>query len=216
MFYFAGFNENASKYLYMFKYIFEEIDIKVKIIIPQLPKYYIPDNYMKQFGIKKNEIYSWYSYVMIKGKQELFFNYETNKLVISLINKEIETLGSSEKLIFVGFSMGGSYLLILLLLLKIKTKFNFICKSVTKLFKNVYKDDEEYQKFNDNLFYNYFSINERVVHFQLSIESITAQKKNFKNVIIRADNGKRHFFDEKVIQYFKEVLMKNIGTKAKF
>ena len=226
MFFFAGFNENASKYIYLFKNFLEEFETppKIKIVIPFLPKYSLKDYapYWLSKNHKDSHLYAWYNYEKIDLPEgftiKLLPNKEKNDQVIEMVSQEIEKLGSSEKIIFVGFSMGGRYLVEILTLMKIKTKFNIAFKSVLLIYDNPFKlgDTPESQHFKKNKFYLYYSRNEKVIPFNRGVQSISAMKANgFQNIEVKIDNSKKHLVDIHCLIYLEEIFAKNFKCKPK-
>lgn len=225
--FFAGFNENASKYIYLFKLFFENFEpfLKIKIIIPMLNRYTKQDyNNAIVPRDRKNELtnlYSWFI-VFTDAKSKSGFKINTNKekdlLVKKLINKEIEKLGSAEAIIFAGFSMGGRYLLHILTEMKIKTKFNLIFKTVVFLYENPYLETEktEDKAFNENCFYCYYSRYDKIVQFENISKSFQTVKLGFKNTTIRIDNNKKHIMDFNCLEYLKRILLKHLLLMEKF
>jgi predicted esterase len=223
MFFFAGFNENASKYIYLFKNFLEDFEIppKIKVVIPFLPKYSLKDYapYWLSQNHKDSHLYAWYNYEKIDLPEgftiKLIPNMEKDTEVIRMVKKEIEILGSSDKIFFVGFSMGGRYLVEILSLMKIHTKFNIIFKSVLLIYDNPYKlgDSSESQKFNENKFYLYYSRNDKIVPFNRGIQSISAMKANgFKNIQVKIDNSQKHVVDYHCLIYLEDIFSKNFSN----
>jgi predicted esterase len=221
LFFFAGFNENAIKYIYIFKLFLESTKekYKLKIIVPFLPFF---DNYPLKYAppfLKPGGYYAWYSFKEIKeNKFEYIFNKEKDKHIIDLINKEINKLKTSERIIFGGFSMGGRYFLEILNTMKIKTKFNIIFKTGIHIYENKMKNlnSVEANLFNENKFYLYYSTAENVITFKIGINSIKFIKDNFKNVEIKFDNGNKHVLDFMALTFFETILNKNLIIKNKF
>jgi len=275
MFFFAGFNENASKYIYLFKNFLEaaarEIDEeeerklgnnydhqdnnsegiknknlnfeknfnsnpgknnnnnidnntnskstpnlkKLKIIIPFLAKYSMDEypSYWLSHPEKFTHLFAWYSIKVLENQKgvvryQLIHNENKNKQVIDLINKEIIKLGSSEDIIFCGFSMGGRYLLEILKLMKIKTKFNICFKSVIMAFENPFSNFNsiEAKKFQENNFYLYYSLNDKIVIFNRCAQSVEHLKENnFRNIKVKVDNRRKHVVDEKCLRYLRSI-----------
>jgi predicted esterase len=210
-FYFCGFGENASKYIYLLKQFFEFMTIKlpIKIIIPYPTLYKTYGNYLPD-ALKKVNIYSWYDFKYENDMYSIATDENRDSIVIDLVSKEIKFLETSEKIMFVGFSQGGSYLLRILAKMKIKTLFNVIFKSRFPLFKNPHVNDnsKEGQVFNTNVFYLYFSRNEKVINFQYAIESIQILKKNFTDIHIKLDNSNKHVIDYNCLSYLDKIIIK--------
>jgi predicted esterase len=221
LFFFAGFNENASKYIYLFKNFFESTKerFKIKVIIPFLP---VATNYPKKFVYKAHkfkELHSWYSFKELdNGKFEIIRFTETDNKVVNLIKKEIKKLKSSERIIMSGFSMGGRYLLEILSMMKIKTKFNILFKTMVLQYENKLKniDTEEAKAFNENKFYIYISTGDKVVPITHTLNSVRIMKNEFKYVQAKTDNGKKHTVDFMALSYFEKVLMSNLTERSNF
>ena len=208
MFFFSGFNENASKYIYLFKQFFEFMTIKlhIKVVIPLLPLYKDYGKYLKEPSKFKN-IYSWYDFKLQDDKYVPIYNVENDNFIKELVRKELKILESSEKIIFCGFSQGGRYLLDILLSLKIKTMFNVIFKSaVSTQLTNIYKDEKD-SIFNENKFYLYYSIHDKIVLFDNATKFIQLMKKEFKHIQIKIDNGNKHTIDYNCLSYL-DIIMK--------
>jgi hypothetical protein len=231
IFFFAGFNENASKYLYLFKNFFENLQNDLlpvfKVVIPLLPKYPIEDYPKRWIMHPENykEIFAWYSYEIITVPEgvtiKILPNKEKDEHIISLVNKEIKKFGGdTERVIFSGFSMGGKYLLNLLNVMKIKTKFNFICKSIAipYEFPSFPSNNQITTNFKKNIFYYYFSVYDKVILFERVISSISVLKENFvkENVHIKFDLSKKHLVDANCLNYLENILKKNFLNSAKF
>jgi hypothetical protein len=226
LFFFAGFNENSSKYVYLFKHFFEllNFEIKIKIVIPTLPKYEVglekgqyPTHFMKK-PKKFKQVYAWFSYSLDNGIMNHIFNTEKDNFVVKLIRKEIKILGSEDKLIFSAFSMGGGYLLHMLELTMIKTRFNFIIKSPVGRFGNLFKNltREEEEKINSNFFHLILSYGDKVVPFEYAIQNYREFKKKFTNVTLKVDNGKRHVVDYNSLALFEDLIRKHCKEEVKF
>lgn len=235
LFFFAGFNENASKYIYLLKFFLESLPrLAIKVIIPFLPRYSKEEypTYWLREPERFQHVYAWYTYEIINLPEgfttKINPNTEKDQFVMKMVREEIKVLGSSNKIMFVGFSMGGRYLLQILTKLKIKTKFNLIFKSILLDYKNPYKvnnkegkNDEqpgEYEdisntseEFNDNLFYLYYSLFDKVVQFQRGVKSIEVLKEKFKkgNVHVRTDNNNKHAVDEDCLYYLATMFKKH-------
>jgi predicted esterase len=213
MFYFAGFGENASKYIYLLKQFFEFMTIKlpIKIIIPYSTYYktygtFLPDSY------RRLNVYSWYDWKFENNNYVMANDEARDNIIKELVLKEINFLESSERIIFAGFSQGGYYLLHILTQLKIKTLFNVIFKSNFPMYKNPHLGDESKEgiAFNANLFYCYFSRNEKIVNFNSSVQAIQTLKKNFKYVEIKIDNSSKHVVDYNCLAYFHTIIVKHL------
>ncbi len=219
MFFFAGFNENAAKYSYLFKIFLENLnfDIPLKIVIPFLP-IYKPDEYPRAWMSnpdKFSQLNAWYSYEITEDDDKTYKftilpNREKDQKVIKMILKEIDKLGNSEKIILGGFSMGGRYLLEILTKMNINTKFNFVFKS-SFIFYNNPKKDEKDSPLNKNKFYCYFSANDKIAIYPRSISSVNILKTEFGNVTVKFDNGlTTHTVDYKCLAYLENILRKEI------
>jgi len=225
--FFAGFNENAAKYVYLLKLFFENFEkfLKIKIIIPML-NHYTKEDYLNAVipRDRKNNINNLYSWFIVNKSEDDKSGYKiktnTNKdaLVIKLVNEEIKKLGSSEKIIFSGFSMGGRYMLYIITQMKIKTLFNVIFKTVIFLYENPYLNNvfEDDKIFNENKMYLYYSRYDKIVQYENIIKSFQITSKAFKNSTIRIDNNKKHILDFNCLEYLRILLKKYIITKEKF
>ena len=225
--FFAGFNENASKYIYLFKLFFENFEPyqKIKIIIPMLNRV-TKDDYIDAViprDRKKDliNLYTWF--IVFKDESsntgyKITSNPEKDLLVKRLVNKEIKKLGSSEKIIFAGFSMGGRYLLKILTEMKIKTMFNLIFKTVVFLYENPYLtgESDEDKKFNDNNLHCYFSRYDKIVQFENISKSFQIVKKAFNKSTMRLDNNKKHIMDFNCLEYLRSLLMQYLMKNEKF
>ena len=219
--FFAGYNEFASKYIYLFKNFFEKIeDCNIKIIIPYLPTYNKNDPEVKQFKSDQNSVNSWFISDNVDGEVKVKTNTEVHKHVISLITNEIKELGTSEKLIFGAFSQGGLYLLNYVLeVLIIKSCFNVIFKSPIWFYKNSHNDDDKFYMFNSNIFYLFYSRFDKVIPFDTAILSYKSIKENFVGgVYFKYDNGKHHILDFQCLEYLGELITCYLkgGTIIKF
>lgn len=227
IFFFAGFNENASKYIYLFKLFFENFEpfLRIKIIIPMLNRYSKEDykNAVIPRGGKNdiNNLYSWF--IVLKDEEskigyKVKSNPEKDNLVIKLVKEEIKKLGKTEKIIFVGFSMGGRYLLHILTQMKIKTLFNLIFKTVVFLYENPYLqlNNEEDKIFNQNNVHLYYSRFDKIVQFDNIGKSFQIVKKAFTNTTIKIDNNKKHIVDFNCLEYFKRLLMQYLSPRGYF
>lgn len=225
MFFFAGFNENAAKYSYLFKIFLENISftLPIKIVIPFLPTYKkeeYPSTWMTN-PEKFSQINAWFNYeIHVNEDKTLKFkllpNVEKDEKIIQMVRYEIEKLGSSEKIIFSGFSMGGNYLLEILTKMNIKTKFNLMFKTNMVLYKKPV--GEEYSEFSKNKFYFYFSANDKIVNYTRSIDSIRILKREFGDVKVKFDNGvTSHTVDYKCLAFLEQILSREIrGERANF
>ena len=201
--FFAGFNENAAKYIYLFKNYFEksEINFKIKIIIPMLNSYlpgeYVPNQYIN--AEKVGKVYSWVSYKEDennKGKFVWKTDTKKDEMIKNLINKEIKKLNDcSQNIIFVGFSMGGRYLLKILNEMKIKTLFNLLLKTMVL-------DQDEYVSKNNQIF-TLFSRYDKIVGWENIGKTYNNLKLSFENVRLKLDNGKKHSVDYVCMDYLQ-------------
>lgn len=225
--FFAGFNENASKYIYLFKLFFENFEpfLKIKIIIPMLNRF-TKDDYKNAVipQDRKNNLINLYSWFIVfkdetsSSGYKIVSNTEKDLLVKKLVNEEIKKLGSSEKIIFAGFSMGGRYLLKILTEMKIKTMFNLIFKTYFFLYENPYLngETEEDNKFNHNNLHCYYSRYDKIVQFENISKSFQIVKKAFKNTTMRLDNNKKHIVDFNCLEYLRSLLMQYLIRSNKF
>lgn len=217
LFFFAGFNENSAKYIYPLKSLIEPLPFNIKVIIPMLPVYTLPENEQTKKIIKKrkgNKLYAWYEFKVKEkeNKVSIVFNEENDKKIIEMVKKEIEILKDSKRIIFTGFSMGGSYSMLLLDKMKINNLFTFVCKTVIRSYKchSFGKNDEESKKFRKNKFFVYFSFNDKVVYFDASLRTIRTLKENFEDVHVKFDKGNKHIFDENNYKHLRRLLIEHI------
>jgi predicted esterase len=226
MFFFSGFNEDSKKYTYQLKFFLESLSlVQIKVIIPFALKYKKEDypTYWLNDSSRFTSFYAWYNFdviINIDGSYgfSILNNAEKDEFITKLVLKEINLLGSSESIIFAGFSMGGRFLLHILSLLKIKTKFNLIFKTYFFGILNDVKDNP-YDDFNNNIFFMYYSINDKLVTFNTAVTSIELMKKEFKseNVHVKIDNTKKHIFDTKSEMYLEQIFKKYLSPSfAKF
>ena len=219
MFFFAGFNENAAKYSYLFKIFLEQLNfiLPLKIVIPFLPVYK-PEDYPRGWMTnpdKFSQIYSWYNYEIKQLPDQTYSvkiipNVEKDEQIISCIKKEIEKLGDTEKIILSGFSMGGRYLLEILNKLKIKTKFNIMFKTSLLLYENPLKNEKD-ADMNKNRFYVYFSANDKIANYTNSMRGINILYREFQNVKVKFDNGvTSHSVDYKCLAFLEQIFRKEI------
>lgn len=229
MIFLAGFNENASKYIYLFKFFIEDFTqshlIKIKIIIPYLASYKkgeYPTLFISNPD-RWSQFYAWYSYEVLSTQDGPIFkiipNEERDKLVTGLISEEMKKLGGSEKIIMSGFSMGGRYLMEIITKMKIKTFFNVAFKSVIFSYDNPKKMIMD--EFNENIFYLYYSLYDRIVLFNRGVYSISVLQNNgFRNIHVKVDKSKKHIVDNKCLEHLESLLLQNIkknnNEKSKF
>lgn len=219
IFFFAGYNEHASKYLYLFKSFFESVEINFKIIFPYLPSYTI-DEVGFSSNQKFSSIQSWYRSELSKVSQDpkIFSDQVLTEFINKYIRKEAELLGGTEKIILMGFSQGGFYLLDQILCnLKSRFMFCMIIKSPSHYFVNPYKTENE-SPINQNHFYLYYSRFEKVVSFYSAMLSLNKMKDQFPYVVFQFDNGRKHEVDIDCLNYMKTVLDCYVGNHkiAKF
>jgi predicted esterase len=211
MFFFCGFGENASKYIYLLKQFFEFMTIKlpIKIVIPYSTYYKTHGNFLPD-AYKKLNIYSWYDWKIEDGNYIIQNDEARDTIIKELVSKEIDYLETSERIIFAGFSQGGTYLLHILTEMKIKTLFNVIFKSRFSSYKNPFEGQESFEeaKFNSNVFYCFFSRNEKVITFDTAVKSIRTLKRNFTNVNIKIDNSSKHVVDYNCLSYLDKIIVK--------
>lgn len=215
-FFFAGFNEFASKYIYLYKNFFEQFeDISIKIIIPYLPSYSNTSEQMKNF-ISNSElvkrfssINSWFyreKDVNDGNKIVLKSNVEIDLYILNLINKEINKIGS-ENIILGGFSQGGIYLLRNILdTLKIKSCFNVIFKSPVHFYENKEYQNDKFIAFNHNHIYLYYSRFDKLASFDSAVYSYQKMKNQFNNVFIKFDNSKQHVVNKECLDFLEELV----------
>lgn len=226
MFFFAGYNENAAKYSYLFKIFLENLnfDLPLKIVIPFLP-IYKPNEYPVGWMTNPerfSHLHAWYSYDIKENEDKslkvtIIPNKEKDDNVIEMIKNEIEKLGSSQKIILGGFSMGGRYLLEILSKMNITTKFNFFFKTNLIYYNNPRKNEID-APINKNKFYIYFSANDKIVYYTRSISSVNIIKREFSNVKVKFDNGvTSHTVDYKCLAFLEALLRKEVlGEIANF
>jgi predicted esterase len=224
MVFLAGFNENASKYIYLFKFFIEDFTqshgIKIKIIIPYLALYK-KGEYPTLFIANPDrwaQFYAWYSYEVLSTQDgpiyKIIPNEEKDKLVTGLISEEIKKLGSSEKIIMSGFSMGGRYLMEIITKMKIKTLLNVAFKSILFAYENPFKMIKD--DFNENSFYLYYSLYDKIVLYNRAVYSISVLQKNgFKNIHVKVDKSKKHVVDNKCLEHLESLLLQNIKKYIK-
>ena len=239
-FFFVGFNENAGKYVNLFKPFFENFTkvskIKFKIILP-MPKKISRDIFITSSFVDYND--SRYEYVfawniLLKDENDKRYGFisfqEIDDFNKKLIEKEKKILGSQDRLIFCGFSQGGRYMVNLLENLNLKPKFNVIFKSPITIY-NIKNDnnkvgdrivlknwkykslDKEILKKGDflkNKFYLLYSINDKLFTLPQGLLTYEMIKEEFTQVKIRFDNGKKHIVDYNSLEYLKEILLKEI------
>jgi predicted esterase len=214
MIFFAGFNENASKYLYLFKVFFEEYDYKIRIVIPNMP-IVVVERGTQNSKKKTQSFFAWYEWSLTDGKLSINYNEEKDNFVINLIRKEIKKVkGNAEKIILAGFSMGGRYAMHILTKMKIKVGFTVIFKSVVALYENPYIHEKDPQSiaFMENQFHLYISIHDKIVNLPSSFRTIDTFKKcNFK-FTIKVDNKKKHVLDQDCLVYLETLLYKYVFT----
>ena len=211
--FFAGFNENSAKYVFVLKLFFENFNhnLKLKIIIPMSNIYKKEDFKGSPYFYllkQKQTVYSWYIKQIDKDEFKLNTKPEKDKIIINLINDEIKKLGSSENIILSGFSMGGRYLIEILTKMKIKTKINLVYKSVILKLENPYKySDDEEKIINQNIFHCFYSKYDEVVDFQMFLNSYQILNREFENVNIKIDNGRHHILDFNCLEHMKNLLL---------
>lgn len=215
--FFAGFNEFASKYIYLFKSFFEKLeDIKIKIVIPYLPSYNHKDEEVQNMinNGRFTTINSWlYRKVDEKGEFTVHTNEEIRAHIINLITKEIKEIGA-EKIIFGAFSQGGLYLSKFILdSLKIKTCFNVIFKSPIVFYQNSVKENDKQFLFNSNHFHLFYSRLDKVVSFDMAVNSYRKFKSQFNNVFVKYDNSNHHVVDYACLEYLEELILSYLKDK---
>ncbi len=222
MFFFAGFNEVANSYSYLFKSFLEKLTSKannkkplpIKIVLPNLIRYDKKD-LKPSYARKKSRFdyyLAWYIFKMNNNRNdyiEFIYNEDKNNEIIEMVNKEINKLGSSENIILSGFSMGGRYALVILDLMKIKTLVNICFKCPARLFVNDLKNNRN-NSYNDNVFYYYYSINDKVITYSTAVNTIRLMKGEFNkdNVHVKVDMSKKHAVDEMCLSYIEGIFRK--------
>lgn len=219
IFFFAGYNEHSSKYLYLFKSFFEDVNINFKIIFPYLPTYK-----MDQVGFSTNQkftsVQSWYRSELSKASlnPKIFRDQTQTDFITKFIQSEAEYLGGTEKIILMGFSQGGFYLLdAILCSLKAKFLFCMCIKSPSHYFTNPEKDKSD-SLINQNHFYLYYSKFEKVVSFYSAMLSLNKLIGQLPHVTFHFDNGRKHEVDIECLNYLKTVINCYLGNNkiAKF
>ena len=223
MIFFAGFNENASKYLYLLKSFFEDYNYKIRIVIPNMPIYTVENQNPNPFFSFKKKIrtyFSWYDIKQNDGKIEIKFNEEKDNFIIDLIRKEINYLeGDTQKLIFAGFSMGGRYALHILTKMKIKVAFIAIFKSSVVSYDNPWSDlqDKESVNFMQNQFHLYISLNDKVINLPRSFLTLDTFKRCKFKFTVKVDNKIKHKIDLECLDYLESLIFnyfyKNLKPK---
>lgn len=227
IFFFAGFNENAGKYLLLFKAFFEHFSnifkIKFKVYFPMLD-IVTRENYPKTTMIDEHDerqknIYTWFNYHIDDSNKNHKFktNQEKENLIKNFILTEAKNLGSEEQLIFIGFSMGGRYLVHILENLKIKTKFNMFFKSPIWYYdkkKGLYQHNHEYKKYFENKMYLIYSKNDKFAILREGFMTYYLVKEEFSFAKIKVDNGYKHIVDYNCLEFLKETLIKEIIIPA--
>lgn len=231
VFFYSGFNENAGKYLYLFKYFFENFsksfNLNFKIYLPMLDIYSrddYPNSYMINYDDERqHKLYSWFNYTFYKEKRINFVTKDyKDKLIKSLIDREIGILGDTEKLIFIGFSMGGRYLIYVLEKYNLKTKFNITFKSPIFMFESKRLKDNsnlgdlsELAKYFENKFFLIYSKNDKFCKIQDGFRTFYTLKAEFISTKLRVDNGYKHVVDFNCIELLRETLVSELGLKQK-
>lgn len=217
--FFAGFNEFASKYIYLFKSFFEKLEeCNVKVIIPYLPSYSSKDEEVKYFNNSLNRFTTINTWIYIKtgekGNRQVYTDKETHEYILNLISREINTLGS-ERIILGGFSQGGYYLFKYILEpLKIRTCFIVVFKSPLYYYDNPHKDDEKCISFNSNHIHLFFSRFDKVAEFNSCLTAYQKLKEFFPNVFIKYDNGKHHIVDYGCLEMLEELFLSYLKGKT--
>jgi predicted esterase len=202
--FFAGFNEHASKYIYLLKNFLEFNNFfDIKVIIPNLPQYDI-----EQTKVFSNKVHTWYtkyisSLSSLKDIQEAS-NKETDTLIKNLILKEIQKLGSSKKIIIAAFSQGCFYALMSILAsMNIEVCFLALFKSPLKLTF----DFSIYKNIISNHIHLYMSRFDKIVNYSLVLEAYQILKVYFPSLFITSDNGKKHELDSDCLIYLKKLFL---------
>jgi len=231
IFFFSGFNENAGKYLYIFKFFFENFskvyDIKFKIYLPMLNIYKreeYPNSLMISYeDDRHSKLYSWFNYKLETNKRVDFIpNIKKDNLIKKLIEKEKQILKESENIIFIGFSMGGRYLIHILESLNLKTKFNLFFKSRVFYYKSkklrekiMNEQKDNIQDFYENKFFAIYSKNDKFCILKDAISTYFLLNEEFKSVEVKIDNGYKHIVDYNCIEYLKNILLKELKINKK-
>lgn len=226
--FFAGFNEFASKYIYLFKSFFEKMEnCNIKIIIPNIPiltRENTSSLISNEFQDTTISVNSWFYHISDKNNEgtkadktvnKAIINSEIREYIVQLINKEIKILGGEDKIIFGGFSQGGQYLINFILdYTRIKSCFNIIFKSPLDQYKLAEIKNDKDKIFMDNFFFLFYSRLEKVVPFHYGIRTYQSLSSQFENVYVKFDNGKHHVLDNECLEYFEEVLNSFLKNKT--
>lgn len=214
LFFFSGFNENSSKYVYLLKNFLEDNNFNtIKVILPNLPSYdtrldkykgKIDNDFTKKFPI----ISSWYSKSILEiSSQDSFVNEFINKenqdFILNLLKKEHEFLGNYDKIIISGFSQGALYSLVNILTI-INKKMCFVL-----LFKGAIINKIELIYSNDcllNHIHYFYSRFDKLANVIIGIENFQKVKKIFNHCFITFDDGNLHEVDKQSLLYFKKVI----------
>jgi len=229
--FFSGFNENSAKYLYLFKNFFEifskKYNIYFKIYLPMLDIYSrddFPNSYMVNYDDdRQQKLYSWFNYIVHENKRVDFVTkINKDEVIKDIIHKEKVIIGGTEKFIFMGFSMGGRYLIYVLEKYNLKTKFNIIFKSPIFMYKSKKSEQNtdqmnstETDKYFENSFFLIYSKNDKFCVLQDGLKSYFLLKNEFKSVKLKIDNGFKHIVDFNCLELLKETLVKELGLNQK-
>jgi len=183
-----------------------------------------PNSYMVNYNDeRKHKLYSWFNFTFFKGKSMNFVTQDyKDKLIKRIIDKEKAILGDTEKFIFVGFSMGGRYLIHVLEKYNIKTSFNVIFKSPIFMFKSKRSKDnllgcesQELAKYFQNKFFLIYSKYDKFCIIQDGLKTYYILKNEFNSTKLRIDYGSKHIVDNNCIEFLKETLVSELVLKPK-
>lgn len=231
IFFFGGFRSHPNFYHERILNFFEEFSksskLKFKIIIPVLPKYQKDIfNYFRFFDkntVVGKDIYSWFNYDF---EDDICVGYTTNEdkdeYIKSLIIQELEKFNNNdEKLIFIGHSMGGRYLLHIIEQMQLKPKFNLLFKSYLFLYRNrrvnnYYSDEEKnnakFKRFFENKFYLYFSKDDKIATLNMGHKSYDLLHDLFENIHLTLDESNSHDLDAHSFTFLKNTLISELSN----
>jgi len=205
-----------------------KFNIRFKLYIPMLD-IFKRDEYPKSIMInyeddKQYKFFSWFDYIIHKDNRiEQVTKPDKDALIKDLFDNEKKILKDTEKIIFMGFSQGGRYILYFLERFNIKTKFNIFFKSFISL-DNLRKKKEnkidnksnnndnakDYSPYLSNKFYCIYSRNDKFCNLQDGLKNYFVFKNEFSEVNMRINNDHKHIMDYNCIEYLKDILLKEI------
>jgi len=222
LFFFMGI-EDKRDYVTLFKNFVEILNItskiKIKVIIPHLPEILFPNDEIMR---------AWYYYKDGEGNsipiipnldQKVFrvLNKENDERILNLIKNEISLIGTSEKIIIVGFSMGGRYSQLLLNKLNAKIGFILLLKALPLEYSNglaEYNMTQEEVKLNK--YYLHVSREDFMVHIDKSLYfSEKTQQLGF-DLTIDIDDENKHKVDANCLNYLQSLINKYYIANPKF